>query len=137
VDVGPQRADNRDYAPRHSPRPNRGTPGGVNRRRTFGRNRHDPARRSSMQPAPAVQRAPAMYQQRQHCDNCGPNNTHSTRECLQCTYCHKMGHTENVCRAKLHANQGKNNGANASGSSYVPMNKAPNTNGFRHARTRR
>ncbi|KAF9554522.1 hypothetical protein EC968_009597, partial [Mortierella alpina] len=93
VDIGKQHAVADEHSPRPANRPNRGTSNGVNRNRTFGRHRFDPNRRGPTQPASTMHQAAPTSRIRKHCNNCGPNNTHSTEECVQCSYCHKKGHT--------------------------------------------
>lgn len=130
MDLGAQRPALDDYiTARPAPRMNKGASSGANRNRNSGRNRFDPARRQPMQPASATQQAAPRPQGRQQCDNCGPNNTHSTNGCLLCTFCHKRGHTVNVCRARQYSNQANDNGADeptqaTTGENALPMELA-------------
>jgi hypothetical protein len=126
MDVGTQRPMADDYLPRSAPRNNRGASNGANRNRTFGRHRFNPAQRSPTQSVPATQQDSLAPRGRQHCNNCGLNNTHSTAECVQCTFCHKKGHTADVCRARPQNNQGNNNGNNMPWQNYTPTNKGEN-----------
>ncbi|CAO3568599.1 unnamed protein product [Mortierella alpina] len=124
---GAQRPALDDYVTaRPAPRMNRGASSGANRNRNSGRNRFDPARRQPMQPAPATQQAAPRPQGRQQCNNCGPNNTHSTNGCLLCTFCNKRGHTVDECRARKYSNQANNNGADEP----TQTNTAPKSNKF-------